>query len=199
MKYRLIVKLSHEKQFLRICTYTRAHGIGIFYFREDMIREILSEQRPFYLDLDGCHFCSCHRFYDGLSFRVTFLKAEGDFDHLYGYMQFFSVPVEAVRRLLEDDRPRCFVFEPDEKRLRNHLNLGPGAAGKLKSICADPLKRRALSKVLRGINDPFTLVAMHRADSMVLVTENRTTTNLMLIEDYVRGTDYDLYPALKYV
>lgn len=198
MKHRLVVKLSHETQFLRICTYTRAHGIGIFYFREDMIREILSEQRPFYLDLDGCHFCSCHRFYDGLSFRVTFLKAEGDFDHLSGRMQFFSVPVDAVRRLLEDGRPRCFVFEPDEKRLRNHLNLGPGAAGKLKSICADPLKCRALSKALREIDEPFTLVGMHRADSMILVTESGAERSLMLMEDYVRGTDSDLYPAAKY-
>lgn len=180
MKHRLIVKLSHEKpKFLRICTYTRAQGIGVFHFREDMIREILAEQRPFFLDLDGCHFCSCHRFYDGLSFRVTFIKAEGDFDHLSGRMQFFSVPVEAVRGILEDGRPRCFVFEQDEKRLRNHFNLGPGAGVPLKKVCSDLITRRMLSKLLRDIDEPFTIYSAFNPEALFIHTESGKNDHLM--------------------
>ena len=201
MKHRLNVKLclGESGSRLQIYTYSKAQPgkLGIFHLRLDLVWEMVLGKRQFFLDLDGCSFCRCNRFFDDLSFCLTFLKAEGDFDHLNGYLQCFQIPVAAVKQVLEDGRPRCFMFGPEEMKPKR-LNVAYGGAYRLKVICSAPLKRRALSKALRHIDEPITLGAVHDADGFYLISET-AEGSLTLMQDYVRGTDDNLYPRLRYI
>ncbi len=197
---RLVVKFSLNKKWFRICTYTRNHPgkLGIFRYRRDMLMELINGERTTFLDLDGSNFCRAISALGNLNFRITFLRSQSDFDHLVGYHQFFELPISDLKRMLRDGKPFCRVFESHEEKPNNYLTVDIKADVTLKRICEDPLKRRALSKAMRLIDKPFQLFRMYNPDNLYLLIWKGEEGRLVLETDYVRGTDDNLYPRLKY-
>lgn len=197
---RLVIKFSLTEKWLRICTYTRSHPgkLGVFRYRRDMLMELVNGERTAFLDHDCSNFCRVISALGNLNFRITFLHPQPDYDHLAGYHQYFELPISDVKRLLSDSKPFCRIFETDEEKPDRHLKVAFGAGATLKRICEDPLKRRALSKALHLIERPFLLAGMSDPYNLYLSIWRGEEGRFELETGYVRGTDGNMYPRLRY-
>lgn len=191
---RLVVSLSLSGRMLRIATYSRDHeGLNVFRFRLDMLKELVCGERTHFVDLDGNHYCNAVSVLDHLSFRITFLRPDPDPDHLTGFTCFFDLPVSDLRNLLETGKQLCRVFE-------QYREIRPSWSQPcLSGIVSDPLKRRALSKALRTVSGSVRLSAACGGVVFFADVRNGEEIRFTSQESFVRGTDSNLYPLVRYV
>lgn len=123
-------------------------GNRSFYLTRYRFLEWLENRTTQYLEMDGSHLLRASE-YDGIVSLHFYWMCEGYGGQITGYAQNAEIPLERLRELMHDANGGAFFthLQKYAGRVRSDFS---GADQTLRFVCADKLKRRALSKALRS-------------------------------------------------
>lgn len=142
----ILVTLSSSGLFVSIATYDQTHGCSQrFLLSTNTLYDLLEERTDGNVIENDLHnFCDVARVRDGIRFKVSWLRSNGD--ELKGYQQWFIIPVDLVNKALDGKTVKYLYHEPMFKD-KAPLSFTQSAYEAIAK--ADKLKRHAIRKFFR--------------------------------------------------
>ncbi len=140
----ILITLSSSGLFIALTTYDQTHGRSQrFLLSKDTLCDQLEEHGST-IESDLHNFCDVAHDRDGVRFKVSWLRRNGD--ELKGYLQRFIVPINLVCKALAGETVKYMYHEPMYKD-KAPLSFTQSAH---KAIAeADKLKRHAIRRFFR--------------------------------------------------
>lgn len=143
------ITFTHDDCFTRMHIVSRReNGKHNFYVERNKFLDWLEHGANQYLETDCSHLLRATK-YHGIVTMQFYWLSEGYGGQLRGYTQSLCFPYEYLKELMQTARNDAFLSYQGKYGDRLHFDFS-SANRTLQSVCADPLKRRALSKALRS-------------------------------------------------